>query len=195
MGYKKIESLRDLQRMQLNVHAWAVPESLQQFRDIVKKFNFYCTVRTDSLCATYCLPFYEILEEDEATLLHIWMQSIENNYKLIVANGRRADDSMWYNASARIEKNGDFEIEFSKRRVPQRKMFEHKTSSISGNLLCTIQSWRKDSWLAEVSTVDLRRELSFLYSLGIYGKWIEFTTYTEPVGELQQERAFWQVQR
>jgi hypothetical protein len=91
--FDKIQSLNKIKNLGLNVHKFYIPNSYQEYKDIINQLKF-CTIRTDHEIITEDLPFYifDIRKDNEDKLDSIWNNSETNKYKLIISDGIKYDN-------------------------------------------------------------------------------------------------------
>jgi hypothetical protein len=192
--YKKINSLMNLVKRGLNTHVFYIPETYWGYLNLVYTLSC-CTVRTDHAVVSEDLPFYIINLAVDSTeyIQNIWDQAVLNEYKLIVSDGIKFDEVKKYNMVIKIEKNGDFIFEASAKKVPLRRMYRYPLLSCSGNIADEVSEWAVYNSIPGINRIDLKKDIEELYTLQIFGKWLELTKYPLPVGILQKDIVFWQI--
>lgn len=114
---------------------------------------------------------------------------------MLCSNGLRYDDVMLFNFVGRLLKNNQFEIEFSTRKVPLRKMYQYSTRIVRGNLADRYKDFEfygDDSHL--ISRKDLELVLAFMQRIGYTNQLIEGSCYEVPVGVYRERIVCWQIQ-
>lgn len=192
---EKVESIKRLKAMGLNMHKTVISEDVEEIEAIAKSWQRF-SIRTDGLHRLRDMPFFmqkEYLDKTgDADLKKFLKQGMQDDLCFIIADGIKHDDIQLYNGVARISPNADFSLEMCTAKVPLRKMYGYPTFNLTGNLADGLRSC---SMLGDVqiSPKSLMRDLLDLYGLQIWGKYIEFTKYPVPVGEGASPYVFWEV--
>ena len=191
--YNKLESLYSLIDNGLNVHSFIATKDMAEVVRAVHGFDNVCTIRTDSEEGGYKLPFYII--DGESDELGSICNDIEGKGLLaIVANGRKYDKNMIYNATYSIDINGDFWIEYCMEKCTQREMYNYTMNCYMGNINDKIRDWIiiRDTD-KRVDKREIRELLIRMWNNGIYDKYLEITKYDVTAGIRQEDIVFWQV--
>ena len=169
---EKVESIKRLKAMGLNMHKTVISEDAEEIEAIAKNWQRF-SIRTDGLHRLRDMPFFmqkEYLDKTgDADLKKFLKQGMQDDLCFIIADGIKHDDIQLYNGVARISPNADFSLEMCTAKVPLRKMYGYPTFK------------------------TLMRDLLDLYGLQIWGKYIEFTKYPVPIGEGASPYVFWEV--
>ena len=192
-GYNKLKSLYNLINQGLNVHSFIATKDRQEIIDAVHGFDNLCTVRTDSKDRLYNLPFY-IFNGEANNLDTICNEIINQGLMAIIANGRKYDDRLRYNANCKIKENGDFWIEYSLEKCTLREMYNFPMNCYIGNIDERIRDWVivRDTD-KRVDKREIKELISKVWEKGVYDKYLEISVYNDVVGMLQENMVFWQI--
>ncbi|HHT97476.1 MAG TPA: hypothetical protein GXZ90_06250 [Clostridiales bacterium] len=192
--FDKIKSLKNIVSMGLNVHKFYIPNSYEEYIQLIDQLNF-CTIRTDHEVIKEDLPFYIVdqSENDVNYIKNIWDIAEKNDYKLIISDGIKYDDIQNYNLVTKIEKNGDFIFEASELKIPLRHMYRHPLLSCYGNVSEEISEWHIINNIYGIDRHSIKRDLETLYTYGIHNRWLEVTKYPQGVGIRNEPIIFWQI--
>ena len=197
---KKTDCLTLLKEKHINVHEFREIFEYQDLLDFVHCHQLV-TIRFDRYDHLEELPFYIIrVNEYEPLKLQEKLQNICTEAKrmkcsLLCSNGLRYDDVMLFNFVGRLLKNNQFEIEFSTRKVPLRKMYQYPTRVVCGNLADRYKDYEfygDDSHV--ISRKDLELVLAFMQQIGYTNQLIEGSCYEVPVGVYHKRIVCWQIQ-
>lgn len=199
--YRKVDGLKNLMRMGLNVHDNVITNNIVEAMDAVRKFGRF-TVRTDININTTegwgngtQLPFIMQKRETENTdLIQEQLRDlIYRGYMLIITDGIKHDEIQDYNAVATIYKNGDYKVEVSTKKVPLRKMYSYDGIFIAEGNTCD-NVWNTRFYgNVDYDRKSIIKDMQELYTKEIYGRAIEFTKYPIDVGIRKERLVFWQI--
>lgn len=202
--YSKLKSMHRILNLGLNVHDFipcrTVPEIIYAYIRLGKT----CTIRTDKLGAEQGsqLGFYKA---DNISLLEINKiadEIVKNKWIGIVSNGLKYDKYLRYNIVYKLDRNGDFTAEYSRKNVPLRHMYKYPETltTITGSLNDDIRLWEVYKPALESDRVDLREiqdilRSEFLICLNnkLFGRYIEMSVYNTDVGPLKQNKVYWEI--
>lgn len=192
--FNKIQSLNNLVDMRLNVHKFYIPESYEEYKDIINRLEF-CTLRTDHKDKTEDLPFYiyDKKKDPIGKLETIWNVAEKESYKLIISDGIKYDAIQEYNMVVNIQQNGKFELEASELKIPLRHMYKHPLLSCAGAIGDDANHWITHKFRYGINRNIIKDDLEVLYNYGIFNHWLEVTKYPIPVGTQNQNIIFWQI--
>lgn len=192
--FDKIQSLNMIKNLSLNIHNFYIPNSYQEYKDIIKQLEF-CTIRTDHEVITEDLPFYifDSRIDNINKLNQIWNDSQLNNYKLIISDGIKYDNIQDYNMVVKIQKNGDFIFEVSELKIPLRHMYRYSLLSCTGNIGDNIHQWSIHKQKYGLNKANIKDDLLTIYNYQIFDKWLEITKYPIGIGIKNSRLVFWQI--
>ena len=193
MKYQKIESINDMVRKGLPVHEFVICSTYDEIISAVKKFNHYCTIRTDEPSRSKDLPFIVITSPECIKNIPSIIGNTERRY--IVTNGLKYDNHLLYNMVYHMDMDGTFSCEFSTENVPLRKMYQHPQflTNISGNINDNIRDF---DVLWGTSRIDLRLikdRMITLYEHYIYDRYAEIAVYKCDLDNTKKDYVFWQI--
>lgn len=197
---KKTDCLTLLKEKHINVHEF---REIFEYQDLLDFVLDHClvTIRFDRYDHLEELPFYIIrvneykISELEEKLKDICKEAGQMKCSMLCSNGLRYDDVMLFNFVGRLLKNNQFEIEFSTRKVPLRKMYQYPTRVVCGNLADRYKDYEfygDDSHV--ISRKDLELVLAFMQQIGYTNQLIEGSCYEVPVGVYHKRIVCWQIQ-
>ena len=202
-GYAKLHSMYTMVNKGLNVHTFIPCRTVEEIIYAYKELGGICTIRTDKfgIGQSKQLKFYKADRISESQLLKIANEIIEDGCIAIVANGLRFDKSLRYNAVYMIKESGDFMIEYSRKNVPLRHMYNYpnELNTIIGNIDDSIREWTVYKSKNESGRVDLKEiqellleEYEVCEKNKLFGRYVEMSTYKENVGPLNQNKVYWE---
>lgn len=198
----KIESLKRIKRLGLNIHNTVFTNDLEVIKRVVQEYNYMCSIRTDKeQGVTKDLPFYLISSKDDYERVHDKLAlNKKEGMVFIVSNGHQYDTSLRYNMVVSFERDGSFDIEYSPINVPLRHMYRYPEEMvyIEGNINETVASWKvNNKEHNKINIRDVGKEVASIY-MEIYNKnlWdrnLEVSVYDKKCGELGMEHVYWEV--
>lgn len=200
--YNKVESLKKIRKLGLNIHNTIITDDLSILEDMIKKYDYVCSIRTDKEYGiTKDMPFYLINGQDD-------YKRVKSNLALdkkedmmfILSNGHQYDDRLIYNMVVSFEKDGKFTCEYSVKNVPLRHMYRYPRDIIyiEGNINETVASW--DIKNKEHNKINIRligERVAQIYmethDKGLWDRNLEISVYREKCGELNKDHVYWEV--
>lgn len=203
-GYAKLNSMHRMINKGLNVHTFIPCRTVEEIVYAYKELGCICTIRTDKLEVgqNKQLKFYKADRISESQLVKIANEIVKDGCIAIVANGLRYDKYLRYNAVYKLKESGSFIIEYSRKNVPLRNMYNYpdELNTIIGNINDNIRDWKVNKAKNEKDRVDLREIKELLLEEywvceknKIMSRYIEMSTYTKEVGPLKQRKVYWEV--
>lgn len=192
-GFYKVNKLRNLINKGLNVFDFRVCSTKAELDKAIAEFHYVCTVRSDGKDKGWLYPFYIIRNKADTYKIEF-----NSDLKYIVANGLRYDTQLRMNLCFKISENGDFLAEYSRLKIPLRKMYEHpnQLTTVYGNLDDKLYTWELgNSTLIDLRELRdiLREEWGLMRGHGLFDKYIEMSVYNQNVGVLNKDRVYWEV--
>lgn len=197
---KKTDCLIMLKEKHINVHAFQEVFSYDELVIYAQSHECF-TIRFDRYDHLEELPFYVIRVSEyeplklEERLKNICMEAKQAKCSMLCSNGLRYDDVMLFNFVGKLLDQNRFEIEFSTKKVPLRKMYQYSTRVVRGNLVDRYQDFEfygDDSHV--IFQKDLELVLAWMQQIGYFNRMIEGSCYQVPVGVYQERIVCWQIQ-
>lgn len=200
--YNKVESLKRIQRLGLNIHNTIITDDLEEVDRTVSKYRYMCSIRTDKKTGiAKDLPFYLISTKDDYLKIKEKLKKNKlDKIMFIVSNGHQYDDSLRYNMVVYFERNGDFRLEYNAINVPLRHMYRYPEEmiNIEGNINETVASWKVEN--KEHNKINIREVGRIaasvymeVYSKGLWDRNLEISVYDRECGELMKEYIYWEI--
>lgn len=198
---KKVNSIRELDRMGLNRHVMCITRNMEEALFFARA-NPKGSIRTDRIYeSAYDLPFYVYEDQEEFEhLIPKLCQHIKEGLILILSNGHAYDAELRYNLVCSIDRDYWCRAEWSTKQVPLRHMYRYPERLISlyGHIDGRLSDWEISNRAA--NTIDLREIFQRLQELflvvdakDLYGKHLEVSVYNTSCGTRNTDMVFWEI--
>lgn len=203
--FKKVSSLKRIEKYGLNIHCYTVCFTINQLIEACEEYKYMCTIRTDmkesSLNYGHDYPFYIIQNKIEVDADKLKREIFDKEYIAIVTNALQYDKYLKYNLVISLARNGDFMAEYSFENTPLRCMYKHSENlnCVTGNINDNIRLWDR-TYLRKDNKLDLRILKDILednYLIAeqqkLFDRYIEMSVYKQKCGILNKEIVYWEI--
>ena len=199
--FKKLESLKLLEKLGLNVFEHFVPQSYQDLYAKVKEWGI-CGIRTDHRDRLLALPLFILnateVEDSELQpqLEEIWKLHTLYKYELLVNDIPQYYHRLIYSMILILDRKGNFRADLTEResiRSMEVPLY------CEGNTFLEVSDWSiffKGHNLCR-QLADIRRDINDIYfqicEKGLCNKILEIHVFNMPLGKKQEKIVFLQI--
>lgn len=187
----KTKNLDRLVKENYNVFEYKEISTLDELIEY-KKNNKLFTIRFDRGRNIEDLPFY--MYSKKLDLEEVINEAKKMNCTLLVSNGLVHDKDLLFNFVMEIDKNNNFILELCDKKIPLRKMYAEKTTTIKGNIF---EDYRDYAFINRRSNKYNSKQIYKILELALRNnmkyRYIEGTYYDKKVGMLKEEFVIWQT--
>ena len=185
----KTKNLDLLVKDNLNVFEYKEIDNIDDLKKYIKDNNKF-TIRFDREYNIQGLPFY--IYNDKLNIEEIINEMNKLNCTLLCSNGYIYDNDLLFNFVIEVDKNNNFILELCDKKVPLRKMYEYKTTTIKGNLFEDTREYinKNDN---KYTKRDIESIIELIINRDLKYKYLEGTIYNKKVGLLNDTIIIWQT--
>lgn len=198
--YSKLASMQKIAVSGINIHEFYPCRNFKELYLAYNKLGNECTIRTDKPNAGQSqeLKFYIAKDLSPEKLKKISDEIVKDGCIAIISNGLRYDKYLRYNLVYKINEDGTFICEYSRKKVPLRHMYRYAESlnSLNGSLDSCIRDWDRRVAKLEDDRVDIREIRDILrqaYKVGIFNKYVEMSIYSTECGLQHKREVYWEI--
>lgn len=198
--YSKLASMQKIAVSGLNIHEFYPCRNFKELYLAYNKLGNECTIRTDKPNAGQGqeLKFYIARDLSPEKLKKISDEIVKDGCIAIISNGLKYDKYLRYNLVYKINEDGTFICEYSRKKVPLRHMYRYAESlnSLNGSLDSCIMDWDRRVAKLEDDRVDIREIRDILrqaYKVGIFNKYVEMSVYSTECGLQHKREVYWEI--
>lgn len=198
--YSKLASMQKIAVSGLNIHEFYPCRNFKELYLAYNKLGNECTIRTDKPNAGQGqeLKFYIARDLSPEKLKKISDEIVKDGCIAIISNGLKYDKYLRYNLVYKLNEDGTFICEYSRKKVPLRHMYRYAESlnSLNGSLDSCIMDWDRRVAKLEDDRVDIREIRDILrqaYKVGIFNKYVEVSVYSTECGLQHKREVYWEI--
>lgn len=193
----KVRNLKELVKNNINVHHFKEITDLQSLLSYSLE-NDKFSIRFDYETKKYSLPFYTYNKNEIDNPIVYFQKIIDEMYKyectLICSDGYKYDDELKFNFVIEINRDYNFIIELSDKKIPLRQMYRFKTTIIKGNIFDAYKNFEQINQSENKYTEkDIMDIIEWVINKEFKYRYIEGTIYNKKVGILNDYMVIWQT--
>jgi len=187
----KTKNLDKLVKENYNVFEYKEISNIEELKEYISNNKLF-TIRFDRSRNIENLPFY--IYNEDLDIEALIEESKKLNCTLLVSNGLKYDKDLLFNFVIEIDKNNNFILELCDKKIPLRKMYNEKTTTIKGNIF---EDYRDYSFINKRSNKYNSKQIYKILELVLKNNmkyhYIEGTYYDKKVGMLKENFIIWQT--